>query len=193
MATLRYGSEVDASFPNNTVQLITPTNMRDMNASNRSGNGQISSNTGITVQMTDGVFVVINPLLLAVTVTPGLWGADGNNRAFPNYAAKIPSLTIPAGYTKFAQFIFNVFLNKVGAGLDTYQFQVERAGFPVGVPIEYEISTAPQLLSFLIQTQEDISVAAAVGLAITPQGTNDNLFIQDFEMVIVDFQMWDAP
>ena len=191
--TLRYGDENLASFPDNVSQLITPVNVRDLIVSSRSGGVNIIDSATFTITITDGVPVLVNPLLPAPEVGGVLWVADANNRAIPNYAAAIPDLIIPTDYSKFVQIFWTLGVNKIGAGEDSYLFQAEVDGTPVGGGLTITLSTSPQTISFLANITVKIDTASAIGLAVTGVGTDDDIEVSPFEQMLIDFQIWKAP
>ena len=191
--TLKYGEELLASFPDNQTGLITAEHMRNAVVSAVSGGLKITERDSFTAPMDSGVVTLINPLLPSPDVHGTLWATDTNNRAFQNYAAIIPSLTIPAGYVKLVNFQFMFGLNKIGSGTDTYLFQLDMDGAPVGAGIIYDITTDPQYMAANVMVPVEYDTPHLFGLAITPQGTGDDLSFEAFHMVITDYQLWSAP
>ncbi len=193
MTTFRYGEENLAAAPDNTSGLIDAVHLRDLIVSNRSGGVQILETTPFTVPITNGVPVSINPLLPAPTVAGVLWSADANNRAFPNYAAAIPSATIPVGYVKFTQILFSFNGEKAGAGTDDYLFRVDLDGVPQGTGVTVSYDSNPAFTTIVLNRTVDIGVQPLVGLTVTGVGTGDDIDINAFEMMVFDFQVWSAP
>ncbi len=193
MTTFRYGEENLAAAPDNTSGLIDAVHLRDLIVSNRSGAVQILETTPFTIPITSGVPVSINPLLPAPTVAAVLWSADGNNRAFPNYANAIPSATIPVGYVKFAQILFSFNGAKTGGGTDQYLFQVDLDGVPQGTGITVTYGTTPEFTTLVLNSTVVIADEPLVGLTVTGVGTGDDIDINAFEMMVFDFQVWNAP
>ena len=191
--TLRYGEELVAGFPDNAQGLITAEAMRDTIVSQRSGGAQITDDTGFTAPITAGVPTQINPILPSPTISSGLWAADGNNRLFPNYAAVMSGLTIPAGYSKFAQVFFNMAVLKQGSGEDAYLFQLDNNGTPIGAGVTYTLSVTATVVSFLTSSAVTLDGGALLGLTVTGVGTGDDIDFTAFEQVVVDYQIWGAP
>ena len=167
--------------------------MRDMIVSSRSGGVNITEEATFSITITDGVPVLVNPLLPSPEVGGVLWVADANNRAIPNYAAAIPDLIIPTDYSKFVQIFWTLGVNKIGPGEDSYLFQAEVDGIPVGAGLTITLSTAPQTISFLANLTVKIDTTSAIGLAVTGIGTGDDLEVSAFEQMLIDFQIWTAP
>ena len=193
MTTLRYGEELIASFVDNTQGLITAENMRDTVASQRSGGGQVQNATTFTVPITDGVPVSINPLLPNPVIGNGFWKADGNNRQYPDYAGVIPGLVIPTNYTKFVQIFWSIAAEKAGSGEDSYTFQADNDGTPIGTGVTISIGVEPTVLSFMVASTATLDGGALLGLTVTGNATVDDINITKFEQFTIDFQTWSAP
>ncbi len=189
-----YGDQVLALFPNNTQGLIQAEHMRSMWVSQKAGGMLVKETTQFTIPITDGVPVSINPLLPAPVTSGVLWVADGNNRGKPNYAAAIPSVIIPAGYSKFAAVSVVIAVEKVGAGDDLYLFQVDKDGVPVGIGVQMSLSVEPTVITLLASELVDITDPNSVfGVTVTGIGTGDDIDVSNFSMDIQDLQIWSAP
>ena len=193
MPTLRYGDETLAQVPTNTQGLINAVAIQDIVVSQRSGGANLQDTTEFTIPIVDGVPVAINPLLPAPNKADGLWGIDSNNRMFPNYAAKMLGLVIPPGYTKFSQIFFTLAVNKAGSGEDDYVFQLDDNGVPVGGTLSFALGTEPELISLLVNTSAALDSGVLFGLTVFGDGTGDDLVVTEFEMFIIDFQIWTSP
>ena len=191
--TLRYGDASLALFPDNTQGLIDAVEIRDVIVSQRSGGANVQDGAGFTVPIVDGVPVALNPLLTAPVLAPGLWGIDANNRLFPNYAAKIPDLIIPAGYLKFAQTFITIAVNKAGSGEDNYVFQLDDNGTPIGGTLSFALGTEPEVLTLLVNKAFALDSGLLLGLTVYGDGTGDDLVVSEFEMFVIDFQIWTTP
>lgn len=193
MPTLQYGDASLASFPSNTQGLISAEDMQDVIVSQRSGGNEILGAETFVVPITDGAPTAVNPLIVNPQVSGGLWSADANNRQYPDYASAIPGLTIPTGYTKFAQIFFTLSCEKIGSGEDNYTFQVDNNGTPQGIGLSYGLGTVPSVISFLVNTSVTLDAAPLLGLTVTGDGTADDITIYAFEQFVIDFQIWSTP
>lgn len=194
MTTLRYGDELLSLYPDNGIGLISAETGRDMVVSQRSGGAQaLQTGTDFTVTITNGVPVSINPLLPDPSVSGTLWAGDGNHRLYPNYAAAIPSLTIPAGYAKLVQCFVSLNCDKQGSQEDDYIFQLDNDGTPFGEGVTIALDTEATTITLLVNASVVLSDSPLIGMTVTGDGTGDDIVIHAFEMFIIDFQLWTAP
>ena len=191
---MRYGSENFDSFPDNTQGLIKASDMRSLVASAVQGGVSVIEETAFTVPIANGVPVSINPLLPSPTVAGVLWTTDGNHRALPNYSVAMPTVSIPAGYSKFVEVDFTLAGEKAGSGEDQYLFQLDNDGTPVGIGLTVTLGTEPTVFSLGANELADISGPTVVllGLTVTGLGTNDDIDLSVFEMSVEDNQIWAA-
>lgn len=194
MTELQYLDEVLAGYPDNTAGLITPLQTRNHVVSTIRGVGFLDSPTTITIPILDGAGTIINPLLLDSEHTAAtLWTFDTNQLAVSNYAA-IASVTIPPGYTKLAQFVAVLSLEKLGGGSDSYQFQFTRNGIGVGLAEDVPWSSAgAQVVTSLYTTLYDISTADTIGVQVIGIGTTMPLELHNFEMNVSDSMLLTDP
>ena len=190
---LVYGDESIASAPDNTTGLISADTLRSIIVSQRSGGAQVFDDTGFTVPIVSGVPVSINPLLPSPSVGGVLWTADGNNRLYPNYATAIPDIVIPAGYSKAIQVFITIAAQKTGAGEDSYTFQIDNDGTPLGQGITVSLSVTPVVITLLVNSAVALDGGALLGLTVTGNATADDIDVTAFDMFIVDFQRWSGP
>jgi hypothetical protein len=194
MTELLYLDDVLDGYPDNTAGLITPVNSRNHVVSTIRGVGFIDSPTTITLPVENGVGVIINPLLLdAVFTQATLWTFDGNNLAVSNYGA-LTNVTVPAGYTKLAQFVAVLALEKTGGGSDAYQFQFTRNGVGVGLAEDVPWSSAGvQVVTTLYTSLYDISTQDTIGVQVIGVGTGTDLLLHNFEMSVSDSVLLTDP
>ena len=101
MTELLYYDQAFAANPDNTQGLITPLDQRNNIAVGMKGYGELADVTPVTIPITDGVFIAINPLLTApVAVTGQLWGSflvlslrERDERALSGSASRIEGIS----------------------------------------------------------------------------------------------------
>lgn len=193
MTTLRYLDEVLAGYPDNTQGLIAPVNTRDHVISCTTAVGLLVDSTQITIPITDGVPTIINPLLVAPVHSTQLWTFDGANLATPNYSA-VPGLTVPPGYSKLVTFVIVLSLTKAAGGVDSYSISLTKDGGLIGLDefIEFPAAGA-QVVTVIATDIADVSATPAYGVAITGQGTSDDLELHTLELRVTDDILLSAP
>jgi hypothetical protein len=194
MTELQYLDEVLAGYPDNTAGLINPINSRNHVVSTIRGVGFLDSPTTITLPVENGVGVIINPLLLdAVFTDATLWTFDGNNFAISNYGS-LTDVTVSPGYTKLAQFVVVLSLEKTGGGADSYQFQFTRNGVGVGLAEDVPWSAAgTQVVTTLYTSLYDVSTQDTIGVQVIGVGTTTDLLLHNFELSVSDSVLLTDP
>ena len=192
--TLRYYDELIAGLPDNSAGLIAAVNIRDMLVSTIGGRGLIENTDNFTIPITSAVWTSINPLLPVPAHTETFWNFDGNNLAFSNYTASVDTI-VPAGYTKFVQFMAVVELTKNSGGADVYEVQFSKNAVGIGEPESVEFTEAGvNTVTLLHPLLADVSVPTDVyGVQIQGVGTSDDLECGYFSMQISDSLLLQAP
>ncbi len=193
--TLRYVNELIANFPDNSQGLIKPVHMRDFVASFVNGTGFLQTTDQITVPVTLGSDTAINPLLTGVTTVGGGWSFDGNNFAFPDWAATFPGTTIPVGYQKIANFQSVMTFEKTAGGSGLYALQWTRNGVPVGVShaLEFGGSGSQTVSVPLVVIQDISSTTVPFGVQITGVDTSTDLELHDMTLRVSDSILASSP
>jgi len=192
--TLRYVSQILSSLADNTQGLISAVAMRDWLASTIDGKGLLEATDNVNIPIVADTWVSINPLLVNAAHTETFWNVDGNNYLFPNYAAA-GGTTVPAGYTKFGQFMSILELTKGGGGADAYQIQFTRNGVGIGEPESVDFPEAgTDTTTLLHPALVDVSVPTDLyGVQIMGIGTTDDLTLGYFTMQISDSILLEDP
>jgi hypothetical protein len=193
MATLRYVTELLAEFPDNVSSLIVPVNVRDFIISYVKGIGFIEDTTSFNIPITDGVPTAVNPLLTAPISTTELWGVDGNSFLHSNYS--VLGDTVPAGYTKLANFVSVLALTKSGGGADNYFVSFTKNGVQIGLDEDLQYTASgSQVITVLLSQLVAVDVESDVyGIEITGNGTTDDLTCTYFSMQVSDNVLLSDP
>jgi len=193
--TLRYVSEILAGYPDNTQGLIDPVNVRDHAVSYANAVGYIESTTDITIPITSGVAVIINPLLSGVSSVQSGWGVDGNNFFFPDHSSASPNTVIPSGYSKVMSLQCVATFTKQGAGSDNYVIGWVKNGFPFGITHEIRFTSGDAETAVVPEVAvQDISVTSdTFGVQVTGVGTGDDLTLNAINFIVTDSILGSAP
>ena len=182
--TLRTGTELLASFPDNQAGLIDAVQARDFVISAVNGLVFIEDDpldVPYTLPMTDGVpvdFLASYPG--APLESSNFYTLDGNNQIIPNYVGL--GINVPAGIIRVHAGSVILSCQKTGGGTADYQFQGTQGGTFTGEPLLRTIGTTATTLVFSGDRLYDVSLAQPVDFAITPIGHSDDLIINDFRI-----------
>jgi hypothetical protein len=172
-------------LPNNSAGLITPVNQRSVVVSVLTAVGFLEDDpaqTPYVIPMTDGVPVDFNSTLVAPLFVGNYWAIDGNNAFVPNYVAQ--GVTVKPGTTRLVSGSVLLTCQKLGGGTGLYVFQGTENGVLTGDPVTREIGTTAELLTFAGTRLYDVSVGGPISFQITPQGTSDDLQINDVRIAL---------
>jgi len=192
--TLRYADEILQSFSDNISGLISAVALRDSFISNVDGKGLLEATDNVTLPITSGVWTAINPLLTNAVHTETFWSVDGNNFMFPNHSAGTETV-VPAGYSKFGQFMSILELTKPGGGADSYSVQFTKNGVGMGEPESVVFTSAgTDTITLLHPLLVDVSIPTDLyGVQIQGVDTSDDLTLGYFTMQVSDTILLEAP
>jgi hypothetical protein len=192
--TIRYMKDVISRFPDNTSGIITAEAMRDFIISIHDGGGALTSSDTVSIPIDADTPVAINPLVTNPEKLGVFWLFDGNNFAASNYAAALPSATIPSPFYKVAKLTVQMELNKSLGGSDPYDFYLTKNGAAIGLPIRVRYDSSEAKHVFLAwDVYADISTSDTYGVQVTGIGTNDDLEMTYFRMLVTDSASWEEP
>jgi len=192
--TLRYATEVLASFPDNTSGLIDAVHNRDFAISYIRGGAFLETTTDVTIPIVSGTPVSVNPLLVGVTTVGNLWSFDGNNFAFPNYTATLTDTVIPAGYTKLVRFLAVLGITKSGGGTDNYEIQWTKNGVLFGIAHDVLYTGAgTRTVTIPEVTSQEVAISDVYGVSITGIGTGADVVVESMTIQVNDAILNAAP
>jgi len=178
----------------NSSGLIDAVNMRDFTVSYISGGAFLETTTDVTIPIVSGTPVSVNPLLVGVTTVGNLWSFDGNNFAFPNHTAALPSTVIPAGYTKLVRFLAVMGITKSGGGTDNYEIQWTKNGVLIGIAHDVLFAGAgTRTVTIPEVVVQEVAVADVYGISMTGIGTGADVVIESMTIQVNDSILTDAP
>jgi len=191
--TLRYLDALLASAPDNVTGLITAEALLDRDVSNAQGAGFLADTTPVDLSINPDIPLSINPLLTAAEHVGAGWDTDGNNLQYPNYSLGTGTV-VPAGYSKLCSFVGVLSLEKLAAGVDTYDINFTKDGIAFGVPesIIFDGSTS-QVVTVLASAIVDISTTPVFGIQITGIVTGDDIRVHSFQQTVNDKLLWVSP
>jgi len=192
--TFRYMAQVLAGFPDNSQGIISAENIRDFVISAHNGGGALVSSDTVTIPITSNTPTDITQHVTSPQLYGSTWTFDGNNYAVANYTAAFPSATLPSPLHKATTFKVQMELNKTKAGADPYDFYLIKNGTAISIPIRvrYDSSEAKHVgLEWTVNA--DISSTDTYGVQVIGVGTNDDLTMSYYSMLIQDTPLWEAP
>lgn len=182
--TLKTGSELLDSFPNNQAGLIDAVQARDFVVSAVGGVMFLEEaplDVPYTLPMTDGVPVSFLSSYPGVPEqASNFYTLDGNGQIIPNYVGL--GVNVPAGTIRLHNGSVIISCQKVGGGTAVYQFEGTQGGTFIGDPQVRTIGTVASVEVFSGARLYDVSLAQPVDLAITPVGHSDDLIINAFRI-----------
>lgn len=183
--TLLTLSEIIASFPDNTANLITPLQSRDLAISQAVAVGffeQAAADEPLLMPMADGVPFDMLAAFTLPDFVGNFWKLDGNNAFIPSYTDD--GITVNPPTNRLVQGSVVMVATKVGGGTGDYIFEGTENGIGTGSPRTVTLDANPSLLVFGGDRLYDINLANPIGLDVTPSGTSDDITIQNFRVTL---------
>jgi len=179
--TLLTFDEMLAALPDNSSQLISPLDMRDIVIALSNDIGFVSEENPFTIPIVSGVPVSILGQMPTPVLVTNRWVLDGNNQLTPDWAG----VTINPGTSRLLRVQCQMAVDKVGAGDDVYEFNITVGGVIAGRTITLTLGALPVFVSLNLDIVYDQSVAAPIDVVVTGIGTIDNLDVTDLSLMLI--------